>query len=584
MRVLQRQPKAIAIAFAVAAFISLVVAAWPRSAPTPSPILTADTSAAQSRADALHLVKGVFAGQLEETRKAIANRDEALASMDAQGAQVSPAESLARLAVVRRRASALAADIARDRATLAGYQTAANTPRPVDPQVAEFTAALSDAQAQLAALENRLTPQHPDVLRQRATVRERQAQLLTASERARTAAAADASTRDATTVLARISENERAARRAQMEIGVLEKGGNLADASTEERARLTRERESLIAVRDALQQRDAEIRRQAEAALAGVPDASAAAVSPLPVARRIDTRALLVGLAASAFAAFAVGFVVDARDTRIHDDRDLRAAVPLPLLVTISEIIPTTAPAAADREVSALPEPSSPLLVWHPRCPRRSVEQYRRLAQSLRRRRADTSLRVVGVTSALPGEGKTLTAVNLAASLAESYRQRVLLVDADLRRPAVSRLLNIAPQEGLSEWLRQDDERECPMVRLTSRLSVVPAGAAHADPTALLTSLRMAMLVAAARADFDWVVIDTPPTGLIADAGALEGNLDGCVVIAAAGRTEAPVLQQTIAALGPGRVLGLVLNRVTRSGGVDSDSYSDYYAAPTPPQ
>ena len=94
----------------------------------------------------------------------------------------------------------------------------------------------------------------------------------------------------------------------------------------------------------------------------------------------------------------------------------------------------------------------------------------------------------------------------------------------------------------------------------------------------------MALFLATARTDFDWVVIDTPPTGLIADAGVLDANVDGFIVLAAAERTTGPVLRQAIASLGQDRILGVLFNRVRHSDGADSDSYSNYYAMPSAPQ
>ena len=86
----------------------------------------------------------------------------------------------------------------------------------------------------------------------------------------------------------------------------------------------------------------------------------------------------------------------------------------------------------------------------------------------------------------------------------------------------------------------------------------------------------MAMLIASARADFEWVVVDTPPAGLISDAGALEGSLDGFLVLATAERTPYASLRQALSTLGSGRVLGVVLNRVRGTAGADSVDDSSY--------
>jgi capsular exopolysaccharide synthesis family protein len=233
---------------------------------------------------------------------------------------------------------------------------------------------------------------------------------------------------------------------------------------------------------------------------------------------------------------------------------------------------------------NGLPPALSPSLVWHPQCPPRTAEQFRRIAHSLYRLRVERQARVVGITSALPEEGKTLTAVNIAVSLAEAYRQRVLLVDADLRRPTVARVIGLGLGDpGLSDWLARQDDVECPMVRVSSRLSVVTSGKAQPDPLALLASLRMALLMASARADFEWVIVDTPPVGLLVDAGVLDGSLDGYVMVVAAGKTTFPAARRALDTLGRDRLLGTVLNRLADGSRVQ-DPYAAYYEATASPR
>jgi protein-tyrosine kinase len=234
---------------------------------------------------------------------------------------------------------------------------------------------------------------------------------------------------------------------------------------------------------------------------------------------------------------------------------------------------------------TGLPPATQPALVWHPQCPPRSTEQFRRLAHALYRLRIERQARVIGITSALPEEGKTLTAVNVAVSLAESYRQRVLLIDADLRRPNIAALLNVpVPEGGLTEWLRRQEDVECPMVRMSPRLSIVTAAPAEQDPIALLSSIRMALLLATARSDFDWVIVDTPPAGLLCDAGVIDTSVDGFLMVVAAGHTEAEAVRQAIDTIGEERLLGMVLNRVVARGLPSQDPYAVYYSSAQNPR
>jgi capsular exopolysaccharide synthesis family protein len=179
------------------------------------------------------------------------------------------------------------------------------------------------------------------------------------------------------------------------------------------------------------------------------------------------------------------------------------------------------------------------------------------------------------VTSAVAGEGKTLTALNLALTLSESYRRRVLIVDADLRSPRIHELLDVANVAGLSEALV--DTRQTKLVTLlqvSPRLSVLPAGRPNPDPMGALTSRRMALILDEAAANFDWVIVDTPPVVLLPDTNLLAGMVDVAVVVIKAGQTGYDLVDRAVQAVGRQRVLGVVLNHVE-----DKDLPVQYYSA-----
>jgi Mrp family chromosome partitioning ATPase len=144
-----------------------------------------------------------------------------------------------------------------------------------------------------------------------------------------------------------------------------------------------------------------------------------------------------------------------------------------------------------------------------------SREQYRRLAATLHQAQAATGVKVIMVTSALMGEGKTLTSSNLALTLSESYQKHVLLVDADLRRPAVHTVFQVRNASGLSEGLAEGSDRKVAVQQLSNRLGILAAGQPTSDPIAGLTSARMRRLLEEAREAFDWVIVDTPPVALL---------------------------------------------------------------------
>ena len=154
-----------------------------------------------------------------------------------------------------------------------------------------------------------------------------------------------------------------------------------------------------------------------------------------------------------------------------------------------------------------------------------SREQYRRLAAILHHSQQSTGLTVVMVTSAVPGEGKTLTCTNLALTLSESYQRRVLLIDADLRRPSLHTIFGVDNSTGLSDGLTAAQERKMTVRQISDRLAVLPAGRPTSDPMAGLISDRMRRLLEEARAAYDWVIIDTPPVALLPDAHILTAML-----------------------------------------------------------
>jgi capsular exopolysaccharide synthesis family protein len=204
-----------------------------------------------------------------------------------------------------------------------------------------------------------------------------------------------------------------------------------------------------------------------------------------------------------------------------------------------------------------------------------SREQYRRLAATLHRAQTETGLKSVMIASAVPSEGKTLTAANLALTLSESYGRRTLLVDADFRRPSLHTIFKVAGSPGLMDGLRRTERAKLPLHQVTERLTVLTAGAPTSDPMAALTSTAMKQVVADARSAFDWVIVDTPPIGLLADANLLAAMLDGTLFVVRADRTPYSLVRAAIEAIGRDHLLGVVLNGA--SEGADSYGYAYGY-------
>jgi capsular exopolysaccharide synthesis family protein len=204
-------------------------------------------------------------------------------------------------------------------------------------------------------------------------------------------------------------------------------------------------------------------------------------------------------------------------------------------------------------------------------------EQYRKLAAILHHAQGERGLKVIMVTSALPNEGKSLTVVNLALTLSESYHRRVLLIDTDLRRPTVQGMFGIPPLAGLNEGLKATEDRPMAITPVSERLFVLPAGRPEADPMSGLTSERMRRLIAQAASAFDWVIVDSPPVGLLPDANLLAAFVDGVLLVVRAGKTPFALVKRTVESISHERILGVVMNAIDIAHDRNAGGYYQYY-------
>lgn len=199
-------------------------------------------------------------------------------------------------------------------------------------------------------------------------------------------------------------------------------------------------------------------------------------------------------------------------------------------------------------------------LVGTPGLPAACIEQYRKLAATLHHMQIERGVKTLMVSSAVPGEGKTLTATNLGLTFSESYNRRVLIIDADLRRPTLHSMFDLPNLTGLGEGLRGDTERPLPLIQVSPRLTVLTAGRPDPDPMGALTSTRMRRVIEEASAVFDWVIVDTPPVGLLPDGRLLTDMVEGALLVIRAGSTPFALITRAAEALGRDRIIGVVLN------------------------
>jgi capsular exopolysaccharide synthesis family protein len=202
-----------------------------------------------------------------------------------------------------------------------------------------------------------------------------------------------------------------------------------------------------------------------------------------------------------------------------------------------------------------------------------AAEQYRSLRTRVTRAEHGRAVRAIIVTSPNKGDGKSLTAANLALTMAQELQQRVLLLDADLRRPSIHRLVGISDTPGLTDVLMGGVGLDDALVTLADhRLSVLPAGMIPSNPAELLGSVGMRRVLDTLRTRFDRILIDMPPIAPLADVAVASSMADGVLMIVRAGVTPKPAIERALSGLDPSKVLGLVLN----DAGTSSAAYGGY--------
>lgn len=199
------------------------------------------------------------------------------------------------------------------------------------------------------------------------------------------------------------------------------------------------------------------------------------------------------------------------------------------------------------------------VVVRDPRSP--GAERFRLIRMALRSAAAGKLPKVLLITSPLPKDGKSTVALNLATTLAENGKCKILLLEADLHRPTIMTTLGLNRMPGLSEVL-QGLEQPATVIRRIEPLDIylMPAGSSPENPVELFQSERFHELLQNLKATFDCVLVDCPPAFPLADVVALKAHADGVLVVARAGVTPREAVRETVEMFNPGQVMGLVLN------------------------
>jgi protein-tyrosine kinase len=195
------------------------------------------------------------------------------------------------------------------------------------------------------------------------------------------------------------------------------------------------------------------------------------------------------------------------------------------------------------------------------------LEAYRGLCTRLMRAQAKTGLKSMAITSSLPGEGKTLTTINLGLCYAQLLQQRVLVIDADLRTCGLTSMLDSPSTPGLAEVLAGDVSPDEAIVATNQKnLFVLPAGTVSSSPPELFTGTRWQEFMGHCSELFKAVLIDTPPIQPLADFELISAACDGVVMVVRAHHGQRETLQKNAGTLDPRKLLGVVFNATNVTG------------------
>jgi capsular exopolysaccharide synthesis family protein len=210
-------------------------------------------------------------------------------------------------------------------------------------------------------------------------------------------------------------------------------------------------------------------------------------------------------------------------------------------------------------------------------------ELLKRLRAKVEYKMDTLNLRVLAVSSAIAGEGKTLTATNLAANMASTGRKKVLLMDVDLRKSSIAKELGMAPDVGLSDYLLGSVPKE-KIIRnsVVPGLSVIAGGETISSPADMLAGERFLSLVKELRGQFDLLVLDTPPILPVPDAVTISEQVDAFILLFRFGHTPHQLFRQAIDDLGERKILGVVLNGEEKKNDKYYHKYYGKYYQVTP--
>lgn len=264
-------------------------------------------------------------------------------------------------------------------------------------------------------------------------------------------------------------------------------------------------------------------------------------------------RLVLMGLAAGLGLGLAAAFALEQNDTTFGTVDDFQAFSTLP----VSGVVPNIPVGKNKGKVS------NPIVTIHD-SDSVAAEQYRILAMKVQQQCDANRANTLMVTSAAGGEGKSLTAINLAAAIAATTDERVLLIDADMRKPRVAEYLGlaVAADKGFHNLLVHGDADLDKYLHAIKNMVVIPGGVSQANPVAALSSPKARALFDKLRTQFAYIIVDAPPVLPIADSHILAGLVDKTLFVVRARQTPRELFQNALEGFDAANLLGAVINDV----------------------
>ncbi len=297
---------------------------------------------------------------------------------------------------------------------------------------------------------------------------------------------------------------------------------------------------------------------------------------PLAPAKPDKRRNIMLALAMGLVGGVVLAFLLEAVDNTVRTPEQATALSSLPALGIIPASATLLLRTRAQKALIAKGGREAVELVTYRRPKSDISESYRALRTAILLSASGAPPKVMLITSALPQEGKTTTSINTAVVLAQKGA-RVLLVDADLRRPSIHKVFNVKPKVGLSTLLTGSSKVENTITHVPQlpNLFLLPAGPPPPHPAELLGSVLMKQFIAQWREQYDHVIFDTPPALSVTDSILLSVDMDCVVLVVRSGNTTKAALRRTRELLDQvnARILGVVVNAVD----VNSPDYYHYY-------